>query len=493
MSAGGSVQAQKPQILAGWQGVPFNRTTLVVLLTVLLGLASGMTILLALGEYNTLWLVGLLLLTTYTAIAVARRLAALVFLICAFIEFWGAVPEAYQIGPIKLIDVIAGAAILPLVVELIRRGFPFHGSVRKRLSLAANLLLVLVIGEVLLTTLSTGQDLWQTIKAGKPYFYYFGFLLVPVYAGTAEKVRQLVQWVTIASAVLAGIYLLASLLGESSVLPGLVVGQARFIGLGSFTRVRSLGAPFIVAMFLLQFYRMVEGRASKMDKIAVIILALGIIVHSYRSVWAGILGGIFLQSCMEGRRGAQSLGKLLAVLLILLGGISAIHPEYTKMILARGASALTEVEEGSGSYGVRQEQVKSWQPILAENWIAGIGFLHHDSPFGQRLEALYGMAGTGNYDVGWIDILGRLGVCGSMLFCVFLYYLTKGVWTRQAYRRRGELTCMRRTVAAYTLAGIISLPGFPLLSYAGGVFPLALLAGMMAVYEEDVEPTLAGD
>src|SRR5262249_47166688 len=159
-------------------------------------------------------------------------------------------------------------------------------------------------------------------------------------------------------------------------------------------------------------------------RISLIFLFLGALVHFYRSLWVGILVGILVQAGIEGRHGARTVAKFLMVLVALSIGIGVIHPEYGGMIISRAVSTVTELEETNGSYGVRQEQIQRWTPILRDNWVAGIGFLHHDSDIGQQMEALYDLEGTGNYDVGWVDLLGRLGVIGVILLLLSLFLFT---------------------------------------------------------------------
>ena len=83
------------------------------------------------------------------------------------------------------------------------------------------------------------------------------------------------------------------------------------------------------------------------------------------------------------------------------------------MITSRAVSTITEVQEVSGSYGARQDEIEQWLPIIREHWLIGIGFLHHDSAMGQELEVMHSLQGTGNYDVGWVVGAGIEGAFGG--------------------------------------------------------------------------------
>jgi hypothetical protein len=478
-----------------WRADPTRRRTILVLvLTTCLGLLCGMAQLATLSAVPTFLPVGCLLAAGYLLLVLSRRLEALALFGVAFVEFWGLLQESFQIGDVKLLDMITAAVAVPIIVDLASRGFPFRGTAARPLRLGAWILLVLIAGEVFLTVAGSGQSFWLSVKAAKPYLYYFGFLLVPVYAGTPEKVRRLASWLTAIASGLAFVYLLISFTGEIATLPGLVVGEANFVGLGTFTRVRSNGAPLIVAMLLYQFYRYADGRASRLEKLSLLVLAMGAMVHFYRSLWVGILAGIVVQASIEGKRGARNLAKFFLALIVLSVGIGAVHPEYGGMILSRAMSTVTEVEQLSGSYGVRHEQIERWAPILRENYLVGIGFLHHDSPLGQQMEALYMLEGTGNYDVGWVDLLGRLGIIGIALLVLGLYLLSKEAWRARSYGVGGDITVLRRTQAAWIVLAVVSLPGYPLLSSGYGILPFSILTGMLAVLEESVEraPAVGG-
>jgi hypothetical protein len=482
-----------PRSLDSWWADPDSRRTLgVLLLTSVLAVACGMIQMLALSQVPMLLPLGILLGTAFLLLALARNLAALLVFLLAFSEFFGMIQESSQVGGIKLIDILTALTVLPVILQLVRAGFPFQGAASRRLRLASAILLALLGGEIIVTVLGSGQGFWLSLKAAKPYFYYFAFLMVPVYAGTPAKIRRLGAIMTAIAAGLALMYLLISIVGEIPSLPGLIVGEANFVGLGTFTRVRSNGAPFMVAMLLYQFYRYADGRATRFGKVSLVVLAIGAVIHFYRSVWIGVLAGVIVQACIEGRRGARTLAKFLLGLLALSLAIGAIKSDYGEMILSRAVSTVTEVEESSGSYGVRQQQIESWMPILRDNWLVGIGFLHHDSTLGQEMEALHQLEGTGNYDIGWVDLLGRLGMLGVVLLVAALYLLSRSAWRMDHEAIGGETAILARTLAAWLMVGIVSLPGYPLLSSGAGIFPLAILAGMLAVLEETERPATQG-
>jgi len=485
--------------LQNWKdGFVRKREMNTLLLTVMLAAFCGVLQVAVLSSVSILVPLGVVLCAAYLFLVLQRSMAALVSFVLVFAEFLGLLPEASEVNSVKLIDIVTAMLVIPLFVDLIKAGFPYQGTVGRRLRLGTLILLVLIIGQILLTSLSTEQSFWLSVKAAKPYLYYFGFLVVPVYAGSPLQVRQLAGWMTLVASVLSLMYLLISLVGELGFLPALIVGEANYVGLGTFTRVRSSGAPLIVAMLLYQFYRYVDGRSSGLEKFSLVLLAMGTTVHFYRSLWVGILVGIVVQASIEGKRGARSVAKFLLFLIVLAATIGAIHPEYGQMIASRALSTVTEVEQLSGSYGVRQEQIERWAPILREHWLVGIGFLHHDSAGGQQMEALHQLEGTGNYDVGWVDLLGRLGVLGIALLAAGLYQLSRGSWHSRLYEAGGDLAVLSRTLVAYMVAGMVSLPGYPILSCGAGIIPMVLLVGMLAVLRQAEEapsraPERSGD
>ncbi len=471
-----------------WADLPARRTLGVLCLTSILAVVCGVVQMMALSQVRILLPLGILLATAYFLLAMSRHLGALLIFLLAFSEFFGLVQESSEVVGIKLIDILAALLALPVVIQVFRSGFLFQGGAAARRMRTATLILIALLGgQILLTVLMSGQGPWLSLKAAKPYFYYFAFLLVPVYAGSPSKIRRLGAGMTAIASVLALMYLLISILGEIPSLPGLIVGEANFVGLGTFTRVRSNGAPLVVAMLLYQFYRYASGRSTRLGKLALVLLSIGAVVHFYRSVWIGVLVGVIVQAGIEGKTGARTLGKLLLGLLLLSLAIGVINRDYGEMILSRALSTVTEVEENSGSYGVRQEQIEAWAPILRENWLVGIGFLHHDSTVGQQMEALHQLEATGNYDIGWVDLMGRLGTLGISLLIAALYLLSRSAWIPALAAAGGETAILAKTVAAWLIVGIVSLPGYPLLSSAAGIFPLALLSGMLAVLESHDE------
>jgi len=472
--------------LLGWEtDAPHRKDAAILALTLLLGAGLGIVQVMALNSIPVLLPLGVLAAAAYLLLALWRSMGALVIFVMVFAEFWGVLPETTELGGAKFIDFVTAVLILPMLVSLAKTGFPFAGRSARHLRAGAVILLVLIAGEILLTTLRTDQSFWLSVKAAKPYLYYFGFLLVPAYAGNPEKIRRLATSMTAIAAGLSLVYLLTSLVGEISFLPGLIVGEANYVGLGTFTRVRSNGAPLIVAMLLYQFYRFADGRSSRLEKLVLVLLTMGATVHFYRSLWVGILVGVVVQGGIEGRRGMRSVAKFLIFLLALALAIGAIHPEYGQMIASRALSTVTEVEQLNGSYSARQEQIERWAPILREHWLMGIGFLHHDSTMGQQLEAMHQLEGTGNYDIGWVDLLGRLGIVGVGLLALSLQRLSSGCWKRRSYGADGELAVYRRTLLAYLVAGVVSLPGYPILSCGAGIIPMALLIGMLGVMESE--------
>ncbi|HEU5179809.1 MAG TPA: hypothetical protein VFW45_03390 [Candidatus Polarisedimenticolia bacterium] len=470
-----------------WADLPTRRTLWVLCLTSVLAVVCGVVQMMALNQFPILLPLGILLGTAYFLLAMSRNLGALLIFLLTFAEFFGLLQESSEVNGIKLIDILTALLVVPLVIQILRSGFPFHGAVGRRMRRATLILLVLLGGEILLTVLLSEQGLWLSLKAAKPYSYYFAFLLVPIYADSPAKIRRLGAGMTAIASILAFMYLLISMLGEIPSLPGLIVGEANFVGLGTFTRVRSNGAPLVVAMLLYQFYRYASGRATRLGKLALVLLSIGAVVHFYRSVWIGVLAAVVVQAGIEGKTGARTLGKLLLGLLLLSVAMGVINRDYGEMILSRALSTVTEVEENSGSYGVRQEQIEAWAPILQENWLVGIGFLHHDSTVGQQMEALHQLEGTGNYDIGWVDLMGRLGTLGIILLVAALYLLSRSAWIPALAAAGGETAILAKTLAAWLIVGIVSLPGYPLLSSGAGIFPLALLAGMLAVLEEHDE------
>jgi len=479
------MNAENATVIQNWRDSLVSESNFgVLLLTAALSMLLGLGVVIALKSIPILWTIGTVCATAYLFLALSRNPAALVFFILVFTELFGLLPESVEVGPVKVIDIATGVLLIPCCFGLLKLGFPFTGIRNRHLQIGSLILLVLIAGEILLTSMNTDQDFWLSVKAAKPYFYYFAFLLVPVYVRDMKGIRQLANWMTLIASGLALMYLVTSLVGELQWFPGLVVGEAHYVGLGTFTRVRSTGAPLIVMMLLYQFYRFALGKSSGIEKLSLVLLAMGTTVHFYRSLWIGILVGIVVQASIEGKRGARSVAKFFFFVILLIIVIGVIHPEYGEMIVSRAQSTVTEVEQLNGSFGARQEQIQRWTPILRSHWLTGIGFLHHDSAMGQQLEALHGLEGTGNYDVGWVDILGRLGLLGTILLIVGLYHLSRRCWRSSAYLDRTDVGILRRVLACYLIAGVVSLPGYPILSSPGGIIPLGLLVGMLAVAEE---------
>src|SRR5262249_4282412 len=94
----------------------------------------------------------------------------------------------------------------------------------------------------------------------------------------------------------------------------------------------------------------------------------------------------------------------------------------------------------------------------------------------------------GNYDVGWVDLLGRLGVLGMAVLALVLYFMTRGCWNSKFFKKDAEITIFKRTMATYLLAGLISLPGYPILSSVSCILPFALMTGILAVLESYEAP-----
>src|SRR5262245_50636995 len=144
-----------------WWDDPQGRRTLWVLcLTSILAVVCGVAQMMASSQVPILLPLGILLATAYCLMAVSRHLAALLIFLVAFSEFFGFLQESTEVEGIKVIDIFTALVALPLFVQIFRGGFPFHGTVAKRLKLATFFLLALISGEVFLTVLWTDQSLW---------------------------------------------------------------------------------------------------------------------------------------------------------------------------------------------------------------------------------------------------------------------------------------------------------------------------------------------
>jgi hypothetical protein len=267
-------------------------------------------------------------------------------------------------------------------------------------------------------------------------------------------------------------------------LPGMRIVETGFIGVGKFTRVTNRGFPLIFVMLLYHLYGLVRNQTNLRRIAAVALLAAGAIITFYRALWIGIVAALVAQVCVEGKRGMVILVRVAGLVILGMLLTSFFSPTLVQMVLQRAESSISEIQNQSGSYQSRIIQIQTWLPVLREHWVCGVGFLHPDSKEGQALQAINNMQGTGTLDVGWIDLLGRLGVVGTLLLAAFLLKLSGKVFSHDWYTGSEEIIRIKRTVFSFLIVGVISLPGAALLSWEGGSIMYGLLLGLLLVLED---------
>jgi hypothetical protein len=345
---------------------------------------------------------------------------------------------------------------------------------------------LLIAAEVGVASVGSGQGIWEGVKAGKSFLYYGVFIIVPFYLSSSEDCRRLLTCFTAIALALASLLLIVSFLGTvPHILPGLRTVEAGFVGLGTFTRVTNRGFALIFAMLLYHLYVLVDEGMS-LRRIGIVSwLAAGALVTFYRSVWIGMFAAVIVQVCVEGRRGVSVIVRGLLILFVGVLLLALINPTNVQMVLQRAESSFYEVQDRSGSYKERYQQIQTWLPVLKDHLLYGVGFLHPESKEGMALQAVNSMQGTGTLDVGWVDLLGRVGVLGTLALVVFLMRLCGNVFRRESYTGSTESAHLRRAVFSLLVVGVVSLPGAALLSWEGGSIIYGMLLGALLVLDDN--------
>jgi hypothetical protein len=329
----------------------------------------------------------------------------------------------------------------------------------------------------LITLAKFEQEPGMTLKAARStLFYVFGFwgLIVTL---SERDVRNSIRGLALGGLLVSGVVIVGSVVDLGPFLPGIPRVSSYLLPEASYFRTVPWGYEFVyLAFFLFMFC---DGSFSRWYRIAgLLATALGVIALAFRAYWFGILVALILLYLTPRIRSRYSSGMLRKVLgvaivvVILLGVTGAVQ-----IVLRRVRLIQEDLSTGHGSVAIRIEQVKALMPLVWDDPILGVGFLHGDGPYASRITPLKALMINrfGTSDVGWLDILIRFGVVGSAAIIVLYVKLYRSLAQVEPPGRGGLATAIR----AMILMGLFALPGAALFSIPNGILSVVLPCGIL--------------
>lgn len=336
-----------------------------------------------------------------------------------------------------------------------------------------NVFFMLMAIFLLLTTVRYEQGVWDGVKDVKVIWYYavaYIGLLTPL---DPVEMRRITKTFIAAGVLSAVVSVIGSFFALDKLLPGLSVQPLAASGeLSSFFRTYNPGYAVIhISLFLALFDRQT---LSRWQRNAVLVLTgLATLLMGFRAFWIGIAGAIVWLS-LPGRSRLQiasaTLRRVLVGATLIAFAVFAVNAG--RAVTARVKVIPEDISRGTGSIGARMVQVSSLWRLVARNPALGVGFVHPEGPAG-GLAREVGLSSTATVDVGWMDILSKVGILGAILFGWLFFRLCRNL--------RGEtvphLLTMCEALRAFIIMGLLALPGAALFTWDGGVVPLALALG----------------
>lgn len=293
--------------------------------------------------------------------------------------------------------------------------------------------MILLIGTVILVGVYTTifyniSPVWA-FKTGRVYLYYALFFPVAYLIRRKEQLNWLIYsffWILIVFSLL---YLLNFVIGSKvKIFPfrSEVLYKSGIIRTGVYGDC--LPAFVLGSMLGILLY----NNSKKLKKIAIgatLLFVLQTVATLGRAHWFGTVMGIGLTLLLISKKRIQAI-KIISFSSILFIGMSimigTVFLHNPTVILSetskRFKSAITDIEEISGTYEYRYEQMVSFARLIEKRPLIGIGFLHQEK-VNFLPEAPHGL--VRDIHVGLLNILIDMGMVGVIVFAILLFTFFK--------------------------------------------------------------------
>jgi hypothetical protein len=358
---------------------------------------------------------------------------------------------------------------------------------------------------LLRTALFEDVPLLQAGLYGRDFLYFA--ILLPIFATTVRKQRELVGFVAVICAGAAW----HSLGTVATVVFGLdsswlvhPIQTTEYAGLTRIYAYMTEAAIFAIPLGA-GLVLLAARPALRWAGGAVLALsAAGVLVQFgrmlYYSLALGLLAAVFLWVIRPAARATPvrtavaALAPIAAVgfvILLATGGIQVDrNPDSAVAAVAqRAASGFEEISTGTGTLGYRQSLTDEMEDLLEGHWVEGLGFLH---PAAHPVAGLPDLS-IRNSDVGVFNALMTIGLVGTALlyapFLVVLWALIRRSRSGHVFEWEwlafgGVAWIVTVVVGSITLVALFSVPGL--------VFAGCILACVVRMLDSSEAPRALG-
>ena len=335
------------------------------------------------------------------------------------------------------------------------------------------------------TVFYLGEDKMLAFRVGRTYLSYGWPFLLLWWVRDQKDWDRFLRILYVLGFVAIGVALMGSLgLRVSLYAPDLPAGIGTAESLGLY-RAGHEGQSLVYSLFMLSFWRFIFKNTRRNAWLA-FIFAFGSSLFLFRTRLAGTVFGIVVASLFVGwRYRLRALSTGVIGLLLMVGAMIVFGLFAKTVVRVDDASYLGRVVEffqrgaeavaGEGIDAGRRYNIDIRWPLVREHPLIGIGFI---SPFGSIAWGIYAAGGMpiGVVDVGWIDILVRLGFVGcGLLGTLLLMAARDAVDVLRRFPLSAEEKALCLTLIGYTTLMVVSVYSFSYPTLESSIITFAIL------------------
>lgn len=416
-------------------------------------------------------------------------------------DVFGRVAGLFRLKDVFLVLMVGYA----VTTTIIRGGGDKRTPLRSSTAYPAWRVFVLwVVCVYLYTVVVLGEDKMLALRVGRIYLSYAWPLLLLWWLRSEEDWKRFYRFLYFLGFIAIGLAVLGSfgasiqLYSNDALPPG--IGSAESLGI---YRAGNEGESLVYALFIISFWRFIHRQSFRNAAIA-FIFAFGSSLFLFRTRLAGVTLGIALSSLFVSWRLRMRAVRAGVIGIVVLLGAIVVFGLFAKTLVRmddtpyvarivqffqKGVDAVLHGEV-SDSLG-RKFHVQMRWPLVKEHPLIGIGFI---SPFGSLAWEIYMKGGMpiGIADVGWIDLLVRLGFVGVFLIGALYFFVARDART---LLRVQELSDEERSVAlamiGYCVLATVSVYSFSYPSWEPCIVTFSLLFTMVVHIRRQHEKPLA--
>ncbi len=326
-----------------------------------------------------------------------------------------------------------------------------------------------LVGFLAITEVRWHQGIWLGIKAAKPSLFF----VLALFGGfTALDVRE--QRRCIWALLIAGLISAATTIVGCFVLlePYLPAISVRSYSMGFHRTFNQAYSITFLAFFIALFDR--ETLKPAWRGSIMFVTGLATLILGTRAFWIGIIVALlwFFFRHRDELQIGQYVVRFVPVAVLVVGALFVL--DVQGLVTERVTIIHEDLSRPAGSLGIRVEVIRRLLSLFYTSPVLGAGFAHPDA-VGGRLGRTVGLDSVFTIDVGWIDILMRVGLLGVVTFAWLFFRLCRDLHGESSPTVRGAATALR----AFLIMGFAALPGAALFTWIGGVVPIALCLGIV--------------